>query len=35
LLGATIAGVIGDLFGWRDIFVVLGVGGGENPPLAD
>jgi MFS transporter, DHA1 family, inner membrane transport protein len=27
LLGATIAGVIGDLFGWRGIFVVLGLFG--------
>jgi predicted MFS family arabinose efflux permease len=27
LLGATIAGVIGDLFGWRGIFLVLGMFG--------
>src|SRR5499426_1593732 len=27
LLGATIAGVIGDLFGWRGIFIVLGLFG--------
>ena len=27
LLGATIAGVIGDVFGWRGIFVVLGLFG--------
>jgi predicted MFS family arabinose efflux permease len=27
LLGASISGVIGDLFGWRGIFVVLGLFG--------
>ena len=30
LLGASIAGVIGDLFGWRGVFVVLGAFGADR-----